>query len=47
LRSVTGWRSQDLIDRFADLTGDRQWIHVDTERARRESPFGGTIATDF
>ena len=29
------------------LTGDRQWIHVDTERARRESPFGATIAHGF
>lgn len=36
--------TQDMIDRFADLTGDRQWIHVDVERARRESPFGGTVA---
>ena len=35
---------QDLIDRFADVTGDRQWIHVDPERARREGPYGGTIA---
>ncbi len=39
--------SQEMIDRFADLTGDRQWIHVDVERARRESPFGGTIAHGF
>jgi acyl dehydratase len=36
--------SQDRIDRFAEVTGDRQWIHVDPERARREGPFGGTIA---
>jgi acyl dehydratase len=43
---LTGWHevSQDRIDRFADVTGDRQWIHVDPERARREGPFGGTIA---
>lgn len=42
----TAWRNvgQDDIDAFARLTGDRQWIHVDTERARRESPFGTTIA---
>jgi acyl dehydratase len=33
---------QDLIDRFADLTQDRQWIHVDVDRAGRE--IGGTIA---
>ena len=39
--------NQDLIDRFAALTGDRQWIHVDAERARRESPFGGTVAHGF
>lgn len=32
---------------FAELTGDRQWIHVDTERAARESPFGATIAHGF
>jgi acyl dehydratase len=43
---LTGWHevSQDRIDRFADVTGDRQWIHVDPQRARREGPFGGTIA---
>jgi len=35
--------SQDLIDEFADLTGDRQWIHVDSERAE-DGPFGTTIA---
>ena len=39
--------SQQTIDAFAELTGDRQWIHVDVERARRESPFGGTIAHGF
>jgi hypothetical protein len=31
---------QDRIDQFATCTGDRQWIHVDVERAKRESPFG-------
>jgi len=36
--------SQELIDAFASVTGDDQWIHTDPERARRESPFGGTIA---
>jgi acyl dehydratase len=35
---------QTRIDRFAHCTGDHQWIHVDVERARRESPAGGTIA---
>jgi len=39
--------SQEKIDRFAELTGDRQWIHVDVERARKESPFGGPIAHGF
>jgi acyl dehydratase len=40
------WRevTQEMIDRFADLTGDHQWIHTDVERARTESPFGTTIA---
>jgi acyl dehydratase len=36
--------TQRRIDLFAEATGDQQWIHVDTERARRESPFGTTIA---
>lgn len=36
--------TQNLIDDFARCTGDRQWIHVDVARAKRESPFGGTIA---
>jgi len=39
--------TQDMINRFADLTDDHQWIHVDVERAQRESPFGGTIAHGF
>lgn len=39
--------SQAMIDQFAELTGDDQWIHVDVERARRESPFGQTIAHGF
>src|SRR5262245_37128425 len=38
---------QDRIDTFAACTGDRQWIHVDVERARRESPFGGPIAHGY
>ena len=40
------WRrlSQGDIDRFAELSGDDQWIHVDVERAKNESPFGTTIA---
>jgi acyl dehydratase len=39
--------TQDMIDRFALLSGDDEWIHVDVERARRESPFGGPIAHGF
>jgi acyl dehydratase len=38
---------QNRIDAFAACTGDRQWIHVDVERARRESPFGGPIAHGY
>lgn len=42
----TAWRrvTQEEIDAFARISGDRQWIHTDVERARRESPFGTTIA---
>jgi acyl dehydratase len=36
--------TQGMINEFAELTGDQQWIHVDEDRARRESPFGSTIA---
>jgi acyl dehydratase len=39
--------TQELVDAFAGLTNDRQWIHVDPERARRESPLGTTIAHGF
>lgn len=39
--------TQEMIDRFAELSHDRQWIHIDVERARRESPFGNTIAHGF
>jgi acyl dehydratase len=40
------WRrvTQEDIDAFADLSGDHQWIHVDRDRAKEESPFGTTIA---
>ena len=38
---------QERIDQFASCTGDRQWIHVDVERARRESPFGGPVAHGY
>jgi acyl dehydratase len=45
-RGPSEWRSitQEQIDAFAEITGDHQWIHVDRERAERESPFGTTIA---
>lgn len=39
--------SQEKINQFAELTGDHQWIHVDVERAQKESPFGGPIAHGF
>ncbi len=46
---VSPWRvvSQTMIDQFADATDDHQFIHVDAERAARETPFGGTIAHGF
>ena len=46
---VSNWMSVDqrMIDGFAASTGDRQWIHVDVERAARESPFGGPVAHGF
>ncbi len=39
--------TQQRINAFADATGDHQWIHVDIERARRDSPWGGTIAHGY
>jgi acyl dehydratase len=39
--------TQDRIRQFAEATGDHQWIHLDPERARRESPYGATIAHGF
>ncbi len=39
--------TQDLVNAFAALTQDKQWIHVDAARAQNESPFGGTIAHGF
>jgi len=46
---VSDWLpvTQEMINQFADLTGDHQWIHVDVERARKESPFGATVAHGF
>ncbi len=46
---ISAWRevTQSQIDQFAEITGDDQWIHVDPERAKRESPYGTTIAHGF
>ena len=46
---VSSWIMVDQrrIDEFAQCTDDRQWIHVDVERAAEESPFGGTVAHGF
>jgi acyl dehydratase len=46
---VSSWMTvdQERIDRFAEVTADRQFIHVDPERAAAETPFGGTIAHGF
>jgi acyl dehydratase len=38
---------QDRVNKFADATGDHQWIHIDVERAKREMPTGGTIAHGY
>jgi acyl dehydratase len=38
---------QDRINEFARSTGDHQWIHVDVERAKKESPFGGPVAHGY
>ena len=38
---------QSRIDKFAACTGDHQWIHVDVERAERESPYGGAVAHGY
>jgi acyl dehydratase len=47
--TVTDWVeiTQERINKFADATGDHQWIHVDRERAQRESPYGTTVAHGF
>jgi acyl dehydratase len=46
---VSEWITVDQgrIDQFAACTGDDQWLHVDVERARRESPYGGPVAHGF
>jgi acyl dehydratase len=46
---VSDWVTidQSRIDTFASCTGDQQWIHVDVERAQRESPYGGPVAHGY
>ena len=46
---VSDWLliQQERVDAFARITGDQQWIHVDVERAKRESPFGGPIVHGY
>jgi acyl dehydratase len=46
---VSDWRTidQDRINKFAEATGDHQWIHVDVERAKKEMPGGKTIAHGY
>ena len=46
---VSGWvtMNQQRIDQFAECTEDHQWIHVDAERAKRDSPLGTTIAHGY
>ena len=39
--------TQERVNQFAEATGDHQWIHVDVERAKAESPFGGPIAHGY
>lgn len=45
----SGWATivQERVDGFAEVTGDRQWIHVDVDRATHESPYGGTISHGY
>lgn len=47
--AISDWLSmpQERINQFADATNDHQWIHLDTERAKQESPFRNTIAHGF
>ena len=47
--AVSDWIeiTQQRVNTFADATSDHQWIHVDVERCKRESPFGGPVAHGF
>src|SRR6201990_3032262 len=46
---VSSWATvdQSRIDQFAECSGDRQWIHIDVERAKRESPYRGPITHGY
>jgi acyl dehydratase len=46
---VSDWHevSQQDVNAFADVTGDHQWIHIDPDRAKKESPYGTTIAHGY
>ncbi|MEP5730554.1 MAG: MaoC family dehydratase [Sulfitobacter sp.] len=45
----SGWQqiTQEMVNEFAHCTGDTQWIHIDVERAKKESPFGGPVAHGY
>lgn len=47
--AVSDWFeiTQERVNTFADATSDHQWIHVDVDRCKRESPFGGPVAHGF
>ncbi len=47
--AVSDWQTilQERIDQFAQTTGDHQWLHVDIIRAKKESPYGATVAHGF
>ena len=47
--AVSDWVqiSQERVNQFAEATGDYQWIHLDVERCKRESPYGGPIAHGY
>jgi acyl dehydratase len=47
--AVSDWTviTQERVNQFAEATGDLQWIHVDVERSKKESPFGGPVAHGF
>ena len=47
--AVSDWVeiTQERVNLFAEATGDHQWIHLDVERSRKESPYGGTVAHGF